>query len=76
MMEKEEEQEEVEEIMIHWFACKGTKLTESEMEDLEDFFDNVLNNENYFEDSDDWVMVILLCENCFLDSIKDCFKTN
>ena len=68
MEKEEEEQEEVEEIVIRWFACKGTKLTENEVEDLEDFFDNVLNNENYFEDSDDWVMMLLLCE--------DCFKTN
>ena len=67
-MDKEEE--EVEEILIHWYASEGMKLTQNEVEDLEDFFDNVLNNENYFEDSDDWVMVLMVCQNLIPDYNK------
>ena len=58
-MEKEEEEEEIL-VNICWYACKGTELTEKEIEDLEDFFDVVLNDETYFDDSDAWVMEILL----------------
>lgn len=52
----EEKEEDVEEIVIHWFACEGTQLMEKE------FFDAVLNNEKYFEDTDNWVMELLLFE--------------
>ena len=64
-MEKDEYKEEEILINIHWYGCEGTKLSEKEIEDLEDFFDAVLNDEAYFEDSDAWVMELMLFEVLF-----------
>ena len=59
---KEEEDKDQELVNIHWYACEGTELNEKEVEDLEDFFDLILNDEFYFDDSDAWVMEIMLFE--------------
>ena len=74
-MEKQEEEEETL-VNIHWYACKGTELTEKEIEDLEDFFDVVLNDETYFDDSDAWVMEILLFQVFLPDDMKYLFSMN
>ena len=71
----EEEDEEIL-INIHWYGCKGTVLTEEEVKDIENFFDAVLNDETYFDDSDAWVMEVLLFQVFLSDDMKYLFSIN
>ena len=55
----ETQQEEVEEIHISWYGCRGIKLTRVEVGEVESLCDDILNIEEYFDDSDIWVMAFL-----------------
>ena len=57
-MEKKEEG--IVEVIITWNGCCGIKLTEDEIKDVEELCDCIMNEETYFDDSDAWVMEILL----------------
>lgn len=54
--------EKQEEIQIHWFGCDGIELTDKEVEDLEELFEDILNDEMYFDETDAWVMEFVLFE--------------
>ena len=58
--EEKKEEENVIEINISWFGCRGIELTDDEIKDVESLCDDILNVEDYFDDSDAWVMEFLL----------------
>ena len=64
---------DVEEINIHWFGCEGIELTEDEVKDVEDLFDSILNDETYFDETDAWVMEIMLFELLCPNELKYLF---
>lgn len=59
-MEKEEEKEEEIEVIISCKCPVGVKLTEDEIKDVENLFNCIMNDETYLDDSDAWVMEMLL----------------
>lgn len=63
-----------EEILIDWTACEGTELTENEAKDIEEFFDIVLNDETYFDETDAWAMEVMLFQVFLPDELKCLFK--
>ena len=63
----------VEEVHIHWYACEGTELTEDEAGDIEELFDSILNDEIYFEETDAWVMELMLFEVLCPEELKYIF---
>ena len=74
MEEKENKGGVQEEILIDWSACEGTELTESEAKDVEEFFDIVLNDETYFDETDAWAMEIILFQVLCPDELRYLFK--
>lgn len=60
MSSDEKEEEKVEEINISWYGCCGIELTDEEVKDVEQLYDDILNNDAYFDDSDAWIMEFLL----------------
>ena len=59
----ETQQENVEEIHISWYGCRGIKLTDFEVKEVESLCDDILNIECYFDDSDAWVTEFFSGEN-------------
>ena len=55
-----EKKEGIVEVIITWNGCRGIKLTEDEIKDVEELCDCIMNEETHFDDSDAWVMEILL----------------
>ena len=64
----QEEEKEVVEINISWFGCRGIELTDVEIKDVESLCDDILNVEDYFDDSDVWVMEFMLFQIYFRDT--------
>ena len=62
-----ESDEDVIQINISWFGCPGIELTDVEIKDVESLCDDILNVEDYFDDSDAWVMEFMLFQICFRD---------
>ena len=62
-MDKTHVQEEVEEVHISWYGCRGIRLTDLQVEEVESLCDDILNIECYFDDSDAWVAEFFFGEN-------------